>query len=211
MSYSVEVGQSWDSYTSEARGLVNVVEQELVVLAEMAGQSTENEVDTLKNQISNFLETLEKANNGIDLEGLSHGERLQVERFKGIHQDSSEELDRTYKMVLKKQKREQLMSDIHTSIAEYSTSQQLLQQESDDIGKTMKRVQNIYEEANASHAALLHSNTVLSRITSRTRELAANVPVVHHLINKINRKTNRDQIIISAVVAFCLFVIWVFY
>eukprot|EP01059_Diplonema_ambulator_P018126 TRINITY_DN30303_c0_g1_i1.p1 TRINITY_DN30303_c0_g1~~TRINITY_DN30303_c0_g1_i1.p1 ORF type:complete len:241 (+),score=19.12 TRINITY_DN30303_c0_g1_i1:89-724(+) len=202
----------WDTYVSEARALVNVIEQELAVLGGMgSGGRDEKEVDVVRAEVEDLLDALDKLNKGMDADTLSHGERMQLERFEILHLDNKTELERTMKSVTARHKRERLLTDIHSSIQEYSTTQQLLEEEAEDIERAMRRVTDIYQEASASHAALLHNNTILSRISSRTRELAANVPVIHHVLNKIHQRTNRDQLILSSVVAFCLFVIWVFY
>jgi golgi SNAP receptor complex member 1 len=57
----------------------------------------------------------------------------------------------------------------------------------------------------ASREGILHDRSVLTGITTKLKAVGQHFPQISQVINAVQKRKSRDQMIIAAVVAFCCF------
>eukprot|EP01061_Rhynchopus_euleeides_P018335 TRINITY_DN30298_c0_g1_i2.p1 TRINITY_DN30298_c0_g1~~TRINITY_DN30298_c0_g1_i2.p1 ORF type:complete len:206 (+),score=68.37 TRINITY_DN30298_c0_g1_i2:87-704(+) len=202
----------WEAYRREARRLSSLAEQNLMSLqvVTVEGCDVKEGTEALREETSSILEDLRRLNESMDEATLPQSERLQLESFRQVHYEGTAELKRVLRALSAHHDRAELLGTIHTSLNDYAESHQALDAEAGHIAKAQHSVGMLQDMANESHASLQRTQNLLSRAGTRARELATHVPAVHNLLNQINRRHNREAVILASVVGVCVFLLWLF-
>jgi len=77
------------------------------------------------------------------------------------------------------------------------------------IGNSIKSASSVLGQASEIHETLRSQGQSLRSVGGKTVAIAAHVPGLNQLIDRIRRRRGRDDMIVSGVIAFCiLFTLW---
>eukprot|EP01063_Lacrimia_lanifica_P030077 TRINITY_DN4722_c0_g1_i2.p2 TRINITY_DN4722_c0_g1~~TRINITY_DN4722_c0_g1_i2.p2 ORF type:complete len:178 (+),score=57.78 TRINITY_DN4722_c0_g1_i2:108-641(+) len=159
------VSDPWSSYQREARALADDAEQKIMTLQRMseAGGGSKDEAIAIEADVKNVLAMLDRANQGVPEAELTHAERLQVQRYRDVHDDNQYEVRRLVKTLTSQQERKELLGNVQNSIQIYSDSRRLLDQEQDSIDQATAAIQALHAQALEGQTSLQRTQLVLVR------------------------------------------------
>eukprot|EP01012_Entosiphon_sulcatum_P007372 TRINITY_DN1372_c0_g1_i3.p1 TRINITY_DN1372_c0_g1~~TRINITY_DN1372_c0_g1_i3.p1 ORF type:complete len:132 (-),score=21.27 TRINITY_DN1372_c0_g1_i3:11-406(-) len=108
--------------------------------------------------------------------------------------------------------KQELLRDCHREVADYnaSTSSRKLYEERDSLAKSNKIARETLSSAQAIRERLDAQRGIFGNISNNTTAILNKFPAINDVIGRIQRKKSRDMFVISAVVAICLFIIWLY-
>eukprot|EP00906_Rhabdomonas_costata_P022714 RCo032735 len=180
--------------------------------AELGGAPGSSHV--LEKEIEQLLENLGKVNESIAaLETDSRAERQLNEHHREVLQEYRNCYKNTKAKLKAKRERQELLQSCRRDIQDFKDQHgtSLLAQERDSLGKVHGIADQIISTAQMSRERLNQQRSTFGNIMDKTSTLLAKFPVVNELIQKIQRKKQRDMIIISLVIAVCLFLVWLYW
>eukprot|EP00995_Heteronema_vittatum_P011392 NODE_703_length_1218_cov_726.855432_g507_i0.p1 GENE.NODE_703_length_1218_cov_726.855432_g507_i0~~NODE_703_length_1218_cov_726.855432_g507_i0.p1 ORF type:complete len:262 (+),score=19.65 NODE_703_length_1218_cov_726.855432_g507_i0:32-817(+) len=175
------------------------------------GLSTHRAVER---DIENLLDQLSKINDSLSrLETENRAERQQNEHHCEILQEYKNDFKNTKAKLKLKLEREELLSNCRRDVQDFKDAHgsAMLSKERDAIGKAREMAESILSTAAASRERLTQQRTVFGNILDKTATLISKFPLVNDVIMKIQRKKRRDLIVLSIVIAACLFAIWLYW
>ena len=139
---------------------------------------------------------------------------LLVKRYREILFDCSTDFQKTSAAVARRREAMELFSKKDGSMGGGMTSdvdldtEQLLR-ERNAIGSSLSAASNIIGQAEEIRNDLRMQGSSLKSAQATVLSIASNVPGLNYLIESIRRKRNRDDMIVSCVIAGCiLFTLW---
>lgn len=168
----------------------------------------------LEREIERLLTKLQDINEGLmslDV-GISTLEQSQHENHREMLQDFRSSFRATQQRLKHLREKNELLRDCHRQVADYnaSTAQRKLHEERDSLAKSTKMARETLSSAQAIRERLDQQRNVFGSITSNVQAIASKFPAINDVIGRIQRKKSRDMFVISAVVAICLFVVWLY-
>ncbi|KAL3788913.1 hypothetical protein ACHAWO_001544 [Cyclotella atomus] len=178
-------------------------------------KSIEEEEATLSNDIHRTMSTMTELINtkmapAAERTGRSQ-HSLLVKRYREILFDCGADFNKTSASVQRRREAMELFRGANTSASSEGADpamEQLLR-ERNAIDNSMKSASSVLNQAASVRTELRSQGTSLRGITGTMASIANNIPGVNTLIDKIRSKRQRDDRIVSGVVAGCiLFTLW---
>ena len=144
---------------------------------------------------------------------------LLVKRYREILFDCSADFKKTSAAVARKREQAELFRGANTgggggnggggSNGGRDEGMEHLLRERSAIGNSLRAADDVLGQAAEVQSELRTQGSSLRGAQGTMLAIAANVPGVNQLIDKIRKKRNKDDIILSGVIAFCiLFTLW---
>jgi len=143
----------------------------------------------------------------------SHQQEALIKRYHEIHFDYTTEFKNTLATIQRKRESMELFKPSKNgSNGDEDSSVAKLLRERSSIAASMKSINDVISQAFETKAALTNQRNTLSGAAGGLSGLTANIPTFNRLIEGINKKKSRDQMIIALVIAIILcFSIWWFF
>jgi Golgi SNAP receptor complex protein 1 len=161
-------------------------------------------LDTLA-QVNDSLQALESAD--------SRSERQLNEHHREILREHQAYFKTTKTKLRQKYEKQELLQTCRRDIQEFKEQHgtTLLANERNAIGKVHGMADQIIHTAQMGREKLGQQRSMFDGIMDKTTTLISKFPLVNDIIQKIQRKKQRDMIVISILVAICLFLLWWFW
>eukprot|EP01059_Diplonema_ambulator_P012110 TRINITY_DN22277_c0_g1_i1.p1 TRINITY_DN22277_c0_g1~~TRINITY_DN22277_c0_g1_i1.p1 ORF type:complete len:217 (+),score=25.93 TRINITY_DN22277_c0_g1_i1:99-749(+) len=209
----------WERKKVEVRRLETEIETQLIQLENVECLTEDEHVQGLHNEAGRLVGVLkgnarvlgEWADEAVGREATML--RQQAERCEEVANEKSRALAQIMQSINAKRARHNLMADVQHEIQEYneSHSTRLLHEEQDSIQKSMAATRRLQDQAASSHQQIKDQFTIIRNASDRVARIAGMVPGIDAILGKIRNKKHRDVIVLSTLIAFCLFLIYVFW
>jgi Golgi SNAP receptor complex protein 1 len=141
---------------------------------------------------------------------------LLVKRYREIVFDCTNDFKKTHRAILKKREQNELFRGANavSSLANTDNEQEdaamtALMRERGSIGNSLNSASSIISQAHDIRSELRNQGTALKNVGNKVLVMASRVPGLNGLIENIKRKRNKDDKIVSGVIAVCiLFTLW---
>lgn len=181
--------------------------------------SDEEEESTLANDINRNLSQLSDLINTRMAPVAERSNKAQhtmlVKRYREIVFDCTADFKKTFAAVSRRRETMELfrgadlMAHAKKDKEETDPATEQLLRERSAIGNAMKSATSVLGQAAEISSNLKHQGQSLRGIGTKVTVIAQNVPGLNTLIENIRRKRNKDDMIVSGVIAFCiLFTMW---
>eukprot|EP01006_Ploeotia_vitrea_P003408 TRINITY_DN112570_c0_g1_i1.p1 TRINITY_DN112570_c0_g1~~TRINITY_DN112570_c0_g1_i1.p1 ORF type:complete len:235 (+),score=17.66 TRINITY_DN112570_c0_g1_i1:39-707(+) len=172
--------------------------------------------EALEHDIETLLAQLDQTNDSIErMEDGSSTPSAVARQQNDHHRDKFVELQRDYrhtKQTLQRRRdREELLSDCHKITQEYSTNMTHLSNERASLMKSSAAAEEVLSAAERSRQRLAFQRGIFGNISGNLSTIVGHLPGVDNIISKIQRKKSRDAIVLSVVIAICLFIVWLYW
>eukprot|EP00559_Dactyliosolen_fragilissimus_P004708 CAMPEP_0184861772 /NCGR_PEP_ID=MMETSP0580-20130426/6376_1 /TAXON_ID=1118495 /ORGANISM="Dactyliosolen fragilissimus" /LENGTH=270 /DNA_ID=CAMNT_0027359381 /DNA_START=517 /DNA_END=1329 /DNA_ORIENTATION=+ len=140
---------------------------------------------------------------------------LLVKRYREILFDCSTDFKKTSAAVSRRREALELFrgaTNLHgngNGDSHRDPAMEQLLRERNAIGNSIQSANSVLGQASEIHSDLKNQGQAMRTVNGLITRIAANVPGVNHLIDSIRRKRNKDDMIVSGVVASCIvFTLW---
>eukprot|EP01062_Namystynia_karyoxenos_P060208 TRINITY_DN51730_c0_g1_i1.p1 TRINITY_DN51730_c0_g1~~TRINITY_DN51730_c0_g1_i1.p1 ORF type:complete len:241 (+),score=85.81 TRINITY_DN51730_c0_g1_i1:70-723(+) len=214
-----EAMRQWEERRAEARRLEADLEAHLIRLEGLDADADAGHCDALHAEALRLVEQLRRCSSQMRIAADDAGGpkaaslRQQAERYEDIGREKDRALVRIQNTLSSKRARRQLLTTVHHEMEEYAESQnmRMLGREQDSIHKSLTATQALLEQAAAGKAQLETQRGMFGKISGTLGTLREKLPGVDSTLGRIQNRRHRETIVLSTVVAICLFLIWVFW
>lgn len=169
--------------------------------AEAADAAVRRVIEELDETAAAMGETLALGENASD-EGMA----ATVQRYVAILRDSRADFRRSSRSLAAALQQAELMLGRSAGGSGRVRSQaELLMEEKGGIDRSQAAAAAMLESAESSHDALVRQRGLFAQIEGKLGDVGGAFPAVNELIGKISRHKNRDNIVLSCVIATCMF------
>jgi len=161
---------------------------------------------TLVVEVGDLLDKLEQVNNSMQMlvqQGVSVTVAHTVQRHREILHEYQDEYRKTKGCIDSAIERTQLFSG--ADAAGTGTNRQFLLRERTATQAASDAADEAIGAATASREGILSQRSVLNGITTKLKTVGNHFPQINNVINAVQRRKSRDQMIIAAIIAFCFF------
>eukprot|EP01064_Diplonema_japonicum_P033564 TRINITY_DN6650_c2_g1_i1.p1 TRINITY_DN6650_c2_g1~~TRINITY_DN6650_c2_g1_i1.p1 ORF type:complete len:231 (+),score=29.49 TRINITY_DN6650_c2_g1_i1:44-694(+) len=139
--------------------------------------------------------------------------RQQSERCEEVANEKSRALVQIMQSISAKRARHNLLADVHHEIEEYNETHttRLLNEEQDSLMKTKAATRRLQDQATAGHQQIKEQFTLMQSASDRVSRVVSMIPGIDSVLGKIRNKRHRDTIVLATLIAFCLFLIYIFW
>lgn len=185
-----------DDHNSEEQELRNDIEKDLNELATSISDMKKCNIDNNNSSSSGL--------------GSKHMQDALIKRYSEIHYDYTNEFRNTLTAINRKRESMELFnSSKKSNNDEQDSSVAKLLRERSGIAASMKSINDVIAQAFDTKNALSSQRSTLSNARGGLSSLAASVPGIGGLIDGIQRKKNKDNIILAIVIAILvIFTLW---
>ncbi len=178
-------------------------------------QELRNDIEKDLNELATCISDMKKCNNDNNNSsssghGSKHMQDALIKRYSEIHYDYTNEFRNTLTAINRKRESMELFNSSKKSNNDgQDSSVAKLLRERSGIAASMKSINNVIAQAFDTRNALSSQRSTLSNAKGGLSSLAANVPGIGGLIDSIQRKKNKDNIILALVIAILvIFTLW---
>jgi len=134
---------------------------------------------------------------------------LLVKRYREILYDCSTDFHKTHAAVERHKKQMELFQGASIDDNADSSAMDHLLRERNAIGNSLQSAHSVLGQASDIYGDLKTQGSSLRKTNSTIGTIASHVPGMNTLIDQIRKKRNRDDIVVSGVIASCiLFTLW---
>lgn len=113
----------------------------------------------------------------------------------------------------KSREQAELLSSVREEIDAYNapkplSNQQYYASERTHINSTQQNAEIVLDIAHNAHTGLIAQKSVLSSSYKKLQDVAERFPVINQVMMKIRVRRRRDQVIIGALIALCIFILF---
>lgn len=198
----------------ERCSLENEIDQKLLALCKMDWNSdVESGLSSVESDIEASLHSLERANKTLVTLEASIVERQQNEHHREVMQGYFSDFKQTKAKLKLKHDKEELLKNCRKEIEDFKEmhGSQTLGKERDGINKISSMANQIMATAQSSRERLQSQRGIFGNILDKSGSLINRIPMVNDIIQKIHQKKSRDLIVLSIVIALCIFLIWLYW
>uniref|UniRef100_A0A7S1N1G8 Golgi SNAP receptor complex member 1 n=1 Tax=Eutreptiella gymnastica TaxID=73025 RepID=A0A7S1N1G8_9EUGL len=197
----------------ERASLENEIDQKLLSLGRLdLSTDIESGFRTIQGDIDALLGALGNINDQIVAMEATMVEKQQNEHHREILQGYHNDFKKTKQKMKSKYEKHELLNNCRKDIQEFKESHgaQMLGRERDALSKVSSMANQIMATAQSSRQRLSEQRGVFGGIMEKSGTLIKKLPMVNDVIEKIQKKRNRDMIVLSFVIGLCLFLTWLY-
>ncbi|XP_024523006.1 Golgi SNAP receptor complex member 1-2 isoform X2 [Selaginella moellendorffii] len=140
----------------------------------------------------------------------------KLARHRDILHELTQEFRRTRGNINSMREHADLLSSVRSEISEFKASGNVspgpsLLRERAAIHGSISQIDDVIGQAQATKAALSFQRSTFLEIQGKMKQLSDRFPIVRSLLGAIKRKRSRDTLILSAVIAFCLLFLLIYW
>ena len=207
----------WEAFRTEAARHDEQLEAKLTQLEHLAhgGDATSYaQFERLHRDVQGGLAALQRVVQSMaDLPPTDHAVVRQAKRWEDVCLEKRSAVTRIASEAKRRRERAELLTNVHTEINVYDESAELrrLASEQDSAKHTLRRTQEILEQADINKAKLAEQRLTFASIGNKAVGIIETVPVVNAVLRKIDAKRRREAIVVALVIVLCLILIVVFW
>ena len=212
----------WDKLRAQARKIEMALEDSVSAYSAVAQRisarpehdeeaqllgATHSEEETLSERIERNLTDLADCNERMS-QCVAAGERSAssalLKRYREILFDYKSEFRKLSAQIQRKKERAELLGGAREAQNGADASIQHLYAEQRSINSSMQVAGGTLEQAQEARASLLRQRDTIGGSTSALRDIAANFPAVNRVIEAIQRRRMRENVVVGLTISFCI-------
>ncbi|ORY06077.1 Golgi SNAP receptor complex member 1-like protein [Basidiobolus meristosporus CBS 931.73] len=221
---------SWEELRKQARLIENDIDHKLLTFMELAKankkstavesqdgenrnlHAAEENIEALLDKLSNIVSTMDTIVNETEQSLINPSMLHLLQRHRDILYDYNKEFKKTQANVEAARKHQELLGGSRYEVTSFGTRQhndefdQLLA-ERDRIDNSSTMIDMTLEQAYSTQESLIQQKGILANAKQRMSSVTNQLPGINSLIGRIGRRKRRDTIILSIVIAVCLFLL----
>ncbi|XP_024523007.1 Golgi SNAP receptor complex member 1-2 isoform X3 [Selaginella moellendorffii] len=220
----------WEELRREARKIEGDLDVKLSSYAKLGGMLAHGDghgagagdvaYNSMEMEIESLLEKLLDLNDAMSRCVASATSTASISQKLARHRDILHELTQEFRRtrgnINSMREHADLLSSVRSEISEFKASGNVspgpsLLRERAAIHGSISQIDDVIGQAQATKAALSFQRSTFLEIQGKMKQLSDRFPIVRSLLGAIKRKRSRDTLILSAVIAFCLLFLLIYW